>query len=465
MKKMNLFTLWIISWFGVFFVGTLSMIFAQPSSAQVYFLDALNGNDANIGDSDHPWRTIARALPDWAGVGTKVTQGDTVLISPGNYGRFYYQDSTSTTRSDWITYRAKDIKNMPIFQNVSIYNTPKVYMRFEYLDIRDTNSSAAFHAVGKLDVHQQNIQIKNCVFVYSSYHRTAVNLLYSDNTVVEDCNITNCGYGVLVQFSDYATIRNNNIHHPDADGIRFDSSSHLQIEGNHIHDLWRNERNATVHIDFLQIISWSANSVHDVNIIKNVMHTGESQGIHCTTSADCYSSNILVENNLLYGPFGGSQIDFTNVHGLTFVNNTVIGSNGIGSSIGVGCTNVRIHNNIFAHTMFSNSGNPNTNEQNYNIFSKYSAIKNPLGAHDLISANIGFVDADNNDFALAPGSVAIDFGNPDFGPVSDILGHSRTGRPDAGCYEFVEPKRQDYLFSGDVNITAMPGTRIIIEVK
>ena len=47
-----------------------------------------------------------------------------------------------------------------------------------------------------------------------------------------------------------------------------------------------------------------------------------------------------------------------------------------------------------------------------------------------------FTNYDGKDFTLAAGSDAIDFGNPDYGPDTDILGNPRDDSPDAGAYEF-----------------------------
>jgi len=61
-----------------------------------------------------------------------------------------------------------------------------------------------------------------------------------------------------------------------------------------------------------------------------------------------------------------------------------------------------------------------------------------------------------SDFRLVLGSLAINFGNANYGPSTDILGKSRVGAPDAGCYEYVasEPNSQSY----NLNITAVNGS-------
>lgn len=46
------------------------------------------------------------------------------------------------------------------------------------------------------------------------------------------------------------------------------------------------------------------------------------------------------------------------------------------------------------------------------------------------------IDPDNGDYRLKPECRAVDFGDPSRGPLTDILGAPRVGRPDAGCYEY-----------------------------
>jgi hypothetical protein len=80
-------------------------------------------------------------------------------------------------------------------------------------------------------------------------------------------------------------------------------------------------------------------------------------------------------------------------------------------------------NNIFGNN--PNSGGP--------------AYPFTVNGTELVNYNIDslFVNAANNDFNLATNSVAINFGNPDYGPDTDILGRKRVVLPDAGCYEYV----------------------------
>ena len=76
---------------------------AMPATAgaATYYLDAVNGSDSNPGTSDEPWQTLSRAMPDYSGAGTRVTDGDTVQLRSGNYGNFTY-GTNDPIRTDWI---------------------------------------------------------------------------------------------------------------------------------------------------------------------------------------------------------------------------------------------------------------------------------------------------------------------------------------------------------------------------
>jgi len=89
-------------------------------------------------------------------------------------------------------------------------------------------------------------------------------------------------------------------------------------------------------------------------------------------------------------------------------------------------------NNIFKLTPVMGSGNTFT----------LNSSEKVLGTDENLEALFVDFDTDGNgvsDFRLAPGSLAINFGNPNYGPATDILGNSRVGAPDAGCYEYHGP--------------------------
>jgi hypothetical protein len=150
----------------------------------------------------------------------------------------------------------------------------------------------------------------------------------------------------------------------------------------------------------------------------------------------------------------------------TDVNNIII-DNGLGDDSNVtvtlyGAVRVVSHgNNIFGD-------NPNgTGGPTYPF---------TVNSTEVVNYNIDslFVNAANNDYRLAAGSVAVNFGNPNYGPATDILGKSRVGVPDAGCYEYYGPVLENIgdksvyvneLLSFTVNATDPDGDPITYSVQ
>ncbi len=108
--------------------------------------------------------------------------------------------------------------------------------------------------------------------------------------------------------------------------------------------------------------------------------------------------------------------------------------------------NVYIYNNIISGAVWSSGG---TFYSDYNIWGiappeNFNEGQDSLKGADL---NLLFVDSSKYDFQLKENSAAIDSGNPDYGPATDILGNSRVGIPDAGAYEYGSSS----AVTGDIN--------------
>jgi len=58
----------------------LLALFASASFAATYYVDAVNGNDANAGSSGAPWKTLTKATAPGS-----TAAGDTVYVKPGTY--------------------------------------------------------------------------------------------------------------------------------------------------------------------------------------------------------------------------------------------------------------------------------------------------------------------------------------------------------------------------------------------
>jgi parallel beta-helix repeat protein len=220
-----------------------------------------------------------------------------------------------------------------------------------------------------------------------------------------------------------------------------------------------------------------------VVIRNNIVRNASRQGIWLMRASDCQvlnnslsditgthanglsvymnSSNIVVAGNTILNCH--SPLTFEQSANLTFVNNIVIGTGGSNVNDWGGCSGtLAFYNNVFV----KNSRHAALNIQSpqatliirnnildggsgggHNIFTGLGWRQNlqygwKLGAGELLVTNLAtiFVNPDQNDFRLKPGSPAIDAGM-DVGAAgftTDIAGVKRTAGAawDIGAYEF-----------------------------
>ena len=159
------------------------------------------------------------------------------------------------------------------------------------------------------------------------------------------------------------------------------------------------------------------------------------------------NNNITIENNLMYN----SGLDAVGAHEIhvtggsfAFNNNTVSGN----TIFRAGSVVTSMQNNVLDLVDLYTDDGVVINNEDYNIIRTWwihmagyeqGANTTELGSEDLYKAL--FTNYDSNDFTLVGGGTAIDFGSSTYAPATDILGNSRSGAPDAGCYEYVNPTK------------------------
>jgi len=157
---------------------------------------------------------------------------------------------------------------------------------------------------------------------------------------------------------------------------------------------------------------------------------------------DAAGHNWLIENNLFYtteidgaDEENASTVRISAIDGLTFRNNIVITASY--------SANYTIVGNIISKA--ENWGNySEISEEGYNIINRdnvvfeYAVTSDFLdGAWDNATFRELFADFDANDFTHASAeSLGVGHGDPENSTSADILGVSRDGDPDAGCYEY-----------------------------
>jgi len=207
------------------------------------------------------------------------------------------------------------------------------------------------------------------------------------------------------------------------------------------------------HTDGISVQGPTSGVIWRGNIIIGPTIRGTTQGFKFSSeNVAALIDDVLLENNLIYS--WGQSLSITSVTNLRIYNNTFMDdpSNGIQGArfaCGVGNTTItEMYNNImdeFYQLGDKGSDTIKVRSHGHNIFGDVSpggpTYPFVLNSTEAISSNLNalFTNAAGNDYTLAAGSAAIDFGNPDYGPSMDILGKSHVGAPDAGCYEYVSP--------------------------
>jgi len=182
-------------------------------------------------------------------------------------------------------------------------------------------------------------------------------------------------------------------------------------------------------------------TMENLTFSRNKIYDVEHQGLFAAFTNATGVSDITYENNLVYD-IGGSDVDLHNQANVVFRGNTV--PNGF-CLFRATCSNTIITGNIIYQASIYETEDVNT--EDYNILWQWwgphdddhvaGTNDTVYGSGDEAGFKALFADYDTNDFSLATDSLAIDFGNADYAPVSDILGVSRVFPPDAGCYEYI----------------------------
>jgi uncharacterized repeat protein (TIGR02543 family) len=220
------------------------------------------------------------------------------------------------------------------------------------------------------------------------------------------------------------------------------------------------------HADLLQIWSDSGHTSGNIVIARNKFHDNPNgQGLFLKQM-----NNVLIENNLFYGQmlvhtcqiadksiggtirnntfcmtYTGNQMNDVELYsnsgtGQTFsiYNNIICGSLAIDNDFG---QTLNLKNNIIGRNVFQNQV-PSPDSTNY------------VYGHNMtdIEKAVLFINPNSEDYQIRAGALAIDFGDPNYASSTDMLGNSRSEKPDAGCYEYASS--QTYT----LNTTAVNGT-------
>jgi len=206
------------------------------------------------------------------------------------------------------------------------------------------------------------------------------------------------------------------------------------------------------HNDFIQFKN--NGPCNNVTISNNICYNSFRNGFFLNPKP---STNLTIENNLIYNTrlraIGiGGVIQLGPIQNIILRNNTL---DGMVSTNNRNAAFSSITGNIIKKLTVNTDSGIVIQQEDYNIFGtmgthimgnyRRGSHTTLLGtANDYQLYKALFANYNSNDFTLAPNSLAIDFGHPDYAPERDILGNPRDSRPDAGCYEYLPPETANH---------------------
>ncbi len=397
------------------------------------------------------------------------------------------------TRENHLYLEINDVKFRPLADGDTALEIASVsalrFINLDYQGIWNTDYS---------DLNEKDSSGYDALSSGISFRDSIVGALVEDVTI-QDCNINSVVTGISIacyvgDTNGGWTIKDNEVHRTAESQIKLspDNSATgdngaILVDGNHLHDYY--SFYTGVDMSHASGVSIRASNV---TVQNNFIHaTGSTAGITAYFGGGedgVGYSDLLIQNNLVYdnaNTFGYAVrlYDISDTGSVIFRNNTIIGwelgptdpryygtvvhINPYGYRAGgdppVDCSGLELYNNVvvglvsFDDSQDAESGLGSYTE-NYNYF--YSA-RNPAGnyytSHDntvIITVadynsffTSGFFvdpnyvaamhreDLNWDEYTLDASSPAINFGDPNNFPVTDINGVDRDGSPDAGCYE------------------------------
>jgi uncharacterized repeat protein (TIGR02543 family) len=411
-----------------------------PAAAATYYLDAVSGDDSNLGTEAEPWQTLTKAFQT-------VTYGDTVKLHAGNYGQIsnpvsFPVFSGSMTEPLPDSWEANEITfetygdGTPIITRLDFGGDGKSsYTPYVFNGITfdgSSHSDSIVHFNGCVGV-----TIKNCtVHGTSSNERGIFIEKYnnkSNNFLIENCHVYNVGDAVSANCSNI-TVKDCDFGPVSEDHILFDGGVlpgiyNCVVEGCLLHGFNGPDG---AHPD--TVVFYKAHN----NTVRNNIFGPELESGIVFYSGEGQSTDTTIENNLFYD-FNKNVLirDEGTGNGILIRNNTFVGSWGVNILYS---QNVTCYNNIFCCDMSSATG---IVYSNYNIYFDNDAfcIGEPDSYKFTDEASMKtalFNNPNDNDYTLKADCLGIGFTDPVYAAtITDLLGNTRDASPDTGCYEFV----------------------------
>ncbi|QMW24450.1 choice-of-anchor Q domain-containing protein [Sandaracinobacteroides saxicola] len=419
---------------------------------RTWYVDAATGNDGNDGASE------TRAFATIAAAHAVTRPGDTVLIKNGTYTERGNEGVVHITRSGapgaMITYKAFP-GHRPVLTAKTAWNHVLItasYIRVEGLEIA---GNAA------------NVDIADSNRVYERFLKPETRTWGPETSFVN----TN-GIGIRPPNQNdplfdritprFIEIVDNHIHHVPGGGIATDQADHILIANNRVHDTAYRSIFANSGISIFHPQDTGADTGTYKNIvIGNIawrnrvevkwfqfQRLSDGNGIivddtmNRQIKGSPYNGRTLVANNIVFENGGAGIQAFSSTNVDIFHNtawhNTTTPELDWGQILARTSINIRILNNIIVAADGERVNEDDRNQAVTYDHNIYFGGRKPdaMGPNDCIIDPM-LVAPGRKDFALQPGSPAIDSGYPLKSVTTDILGRTRPlgAGPDIGAFE------------------------------
>jgi hypothetical protein len=265
---------------------TLLIMTAIYSFAATYYVDATNGNDANDGSQNNPFKTILAARqPAWNTAG-----GDTINIAAGTY-------------TENIQTQAGD-------NGIKIIGTSR--------DTTVLNGWIITEAASGLT----SLEVKNLTINGAN---SGVSISIRDG--ISGISISNC------KITGYT-----------GNGIEmYESSANITISDNIIYPSSTPKNTTGIYAgNFMGV---NNPTINNVTIENNIIYNNLGKGVHIDNSA---VNNLAIKNNTLSG--NGDGLTFGNQNINASIKNNIIANNTIGITKGTKAVLTLSYNNVYGNT-------------------------------------------------------------------------------------------------------------------
>jgi len=408
----------------------------SPAMYAAQYYVASNGNDANPGTQELPWRTIQKAA-------NTAAAGDIIVVKSGTYEeRVKLPTGKSGSQDAKITFKADPRR--------SVYMKGFQGDRNNYIRIEGFNITyeAGGWLGGGIWLDGNNWEIIDNYFYNvagSAIQPTWQSGRSTNNVYLAKNKMYKCNKGFIVSGSNWLVEQNEVerlvYYNEDADYSRFFGENHI-IRNNFFHGT-RAEEIGSSHVDGFQTFDNNGNIARNIIIENNKVFGFFHEGIMIGNATPGAMENITVRNNIFTNSASWGICAY-GVSNLKVFNNVF--ANISSSAIGFRAysngpiTTGEIKNNIFYifSAPYWTDGGSIVDARN-NILYKGNGSVDPLQyPNDICNKDPKMLNPSGFDFRLQPSSPAIDSGVPLAGFDYDIMGISRPQGAswDIGAYEF-----------------------------